>query len=162
DRRVVVEDAHARDVRLRLAWSGAGFANPDKGPLNALASVMQGSPASGLTKTLVFDRQLATSVTVAHIDVERGGVFQIEVSPRGATPLGTLEDVIDSVVQASLKTLPSDAELRRFKNSNAVTATVTLQGRLVRADTLAQGESWANDPVAYAKQVNAVARMTPE
>ena len=37
----------------------------------------------------------------------------------------------------------------------------SLQGRLFRVDTLAQGENWAGDPVAYAKQVNRTARLTP-
>jgi zinc protease len=109
----------------------------------------------------VYDRQFATFVNVAHFDVEHGGVLQIEVTPRGTTPLGAIEDVIDSVVRAARVTLPTQRELRRVKNANAVTAIASLQGRVFRADTLTQGESWANDPVVYAKQVNHMAALTP-
>jgi Predicted Zn-dependent peptidases len=161
DRRIVLEDPRARVARLRIAWSGAGFANPDKLALNALAAVLQGDRSSGLVKALVYDRQLATFVYAAHIDVENGGVFQIEATPRGNTSLGEIEDVIDSVVRTVRDTRPSERALERFKNAYAVTAVTSLQGRLFRVDTLAQGEGWAHDPVAYAKQVNQAARLTP-
>jgi len=161
ERRVVLEDRRGRGSALRIAWAGVGFAHPDKFALNALAAELQGNAASGLEKALVYDRQLATSVFVGHFDNENGGVFQIEAYPRGGTPLGAIEDVVDSVVRATREARPTDAQLRRFKNANAVAATVSLQGRLFRADTLAQGEGWANDPVAYAKQVSAAARVTP-
>jgi zinc protease len=161
ERRYVLEDSRSRVARLRVAWAGAGFANPDKLALNALAAVVQGDRSSGLTKALVYDRQFATVVNVFHADVENGGVFQIEVVPRGTTSLSAIEDVVDSVVQAATRTIPTERDLRRFKNENAVTAVATLQGRVFRADTLAQGQGWASDPVAYAKQVNGTMALTP-
>lgn len=161
ERRAVLEDSRSRVARLRVAWAGAGFANPDKLALNALASVLQGDRSSGLTKALVYDRQFATFVNVVHSDVEKGGVFQIEVFPRGTTSLSAIEDVVDSVVRVARQAAPTERELRRFKNENAVTAVASLQGRVFRADTLAQGEGWAHDPIAYAKQVNVTMALTP-
>jgi zinc protease len=161
DRRIVLEDARARGARLRVAWPGAGFAADDKLALNALASALQGDRSSGLVKALVYDQRLATFVNVAHFDLERGGVFQIETVPRAGASLSAIEDVIDSLVAVARRVPPSERELDRFKNANAVTAIASLQGRLFRADTLAQGEGWAHDPVAYAKQVNRAARLTP-
>jgi zinc protease len=162
ERRLVLEDARARVPRLRIAWAGASFTNPDKNALNALASALQGDRSAGLTKALVYDRQLATGVFVFAADLENGGVFQIEAAPRGTTPLGVLEDVIDSVVRVAIEIPPTEKQLRHFKNSNAINAITGLQSRVMRADTLTQGESWANDPVTYAKQVNAASKLTPE
>jgi zinc protease len=161
ERRVVLEDARGRVPVLRIAWSGAGFDHPDKGVLRALASTLTGSRTSGLTKALLYDRQLANSVVAAHFDVENGGVFQIEVVPRGSTPLGVIEDVVDSVVRVARKTPPTDAQLNRFKRADADTAVMTLQARQARADTLAQGQSWAGNPVAYVRQQGSVLRLTP-
>jgi zinc protease len=110
---------------------------------------------------LSYDRTLATFVNAAHFDLEQGGVFQIEVVPSGGASLSAIEDVIDSVVQSARSTPPSERQLERFKNANRVTAIASLQGRVFRADTLAQGESWAGDPVAYAKQVDRASRLTP-
>jgi zinc protease len=161
ERRIALEDPRGRAAVLRIIWPGVGFANSDKGALRALASVLTGNRRSGLVKALVYDRKLATFVLAAHFDVENGGFFQIEAIPQGATPLGAIEDVIDSVVKATIAAAPTEAQLRRFKNADADTAITTLQGRVARIDTLSQGQSWAGDPVAYAKQVDAAAKLTP-
>jgi zinc protease len=161
ERRAVLEDPSGRAPTLRIAWAGVGFDDPDKGALRALASVLTGGRTSGLTKALSFDRQLAAAVIVAHIDNEKGGVFQIDVAPRGNATLGAIEDVIDSVVRVARETPPTEAQLNRFKRADADTAVMTLQARFARADTLLQGQSWAGDPVAYAKQQNAVLKLTP-
>jgi zinc protease len=161
ERRVVLEDSHGRGATLRIAWAGVGFSHPDKGALRALASALTGNRTSGLQKALVYDKPLATNVIAAHIDNEAGGVFQIEVIPRGNTPLGVIEDVVDSVVRVARETPPSDAQLNRFKRADADTAVLTLQSRQARVDTLSQGQSWAGDPIAYTKQQHAVLQLTP-
>jgi zinc protease len=162
ERRVALEDAHGRSPSLRIAWAGVGFDDPDKGALRALASALTGSRTTGLVKALVYDRQLATNVIAAHYDVEKGGVFQIDVFPRGAASLGAIEDVVDSVVRAAREAPPGDAQLLRFKRADADTCVMTLQARQARVDTLTQGQSWAGDPVAYSRQQAAVLRLTPE
>ncbi|MGH7619507.1 MAG: M16 family metallopeptidase [Gemmatimonadaceae bacterium] len=162
ERRVVLEDPRGRGPSLRLAWSGVGFADPDKGALRALASVLTGGRNSGLIKALIYDHKLATFVLAAHFDNEKGGVFQIAVVPAGTTPLGAIEDVVDSVVHAARETRPTDAQLMRFKRADADTAVLTLQSRQARVDTLTQGQGWAGDPIAYAKQQSATSRLTPE
>lgn len=162
ERRVALEDPRGRGPTLRIAWIGVGFADADKGALRALASVLTGGRNSGLMKALVYDQKLATFVVAAHIDVEKGGVFQIEVVPRGTTTLGAIEDVVDSVVRVARETKPADAQLIRFKRADADTAVMTLQARQARVDTLAQGQGWAGDPIAYAKQQSAATRLTPD
>ena len=161
ERRVVLEDPRGRNPELRIVWPGVGFGDPDKGTLRALASVLTGNRRSGLVKALVYDRKLVSYVLAAHFDNENGGFFQIAAIPQGTTPLGAIEDVIDSVVKATIAAEPSEAQLRRFKNADADTAITTLQARAARVDTLAQGQSWAGDPIAYAKQVDATANLTP-
>jgi zinc protease len=161
ERRVVLEDPRGRGATLRFNWSGVGFADNEKGALRALASVLTGDRTSGLTKALVYDRAFATSVVAAHFDLQNGGVFQIEIVPRGNTPLGAIEDVVDSVVRVAQQTPPTDAQLTRFKRADADTAVTMLQSRQARSDTLAQGEAWAGDPIAYTKQQNAVLKLTP-
>jgi zinc protease len=161
ERRVALEDPRGRGATLRIAWAGVGFAHPDKGALRALASALTGSRTSGLTKALLYDKPLAAFVVAAHVDCEAGGVFQIEVVPRGNAPLGAIEDVVDSVVRAVRANPPTNVQLNRFKRADADTAVITLQARQARADTLGQGQSWAGDPIAYTKQQHAVLRLTP-
>ena len=160
DLRLVLEDARARAPRLRIAWPGVGFGHPDRPALLALATLLIGDRTSGLTKALTFDRPLATGVGGGHFELQHGGVFEFEVFPRDSTPLGVLEDVVDSVVRA-FRTAPlNEVALMRFKRTNARLATTSLQARYMRADTLAMGEVWAGNPVAYAEQVNKANALT--
>ncbi|MEO7083974.1 MAG: pitrilysin family protein [Gemmatimonadaceae bacterium] len=150
--RAVLEDARARVPRLRIAWPGAAFSNPDRVALKALVSVLTRDRTGRLSKALVYDLGLATRVVADNFDDERAGIFQIEVFPRPEASLTRIEQVVDSVI-AMLPAQPATREeLEAFAKSNAVLATTTLQTRAMRADTLAHGEVFAGDPVAYAKQ----------
>jgi zinc protease len=158
--RLVLEDARARTVALRFAWPTVGFAHPDRLPLVALASLLAQDRSSRLTKLLVFDRDLATRVSAENFDFEHGGLFQIEVSPKPGVALTRIEQLVDSALAAFDAEPISAAALESVKRSNAVKAITHLQARADRADTLAHGEIFAGDPVAYAKQVNRMFAIT--
>jgi len=160
--RYVLEDARARQPVLRIVWPTVGFASRDKIALNALASVLVTGRGGRLGKTLIDDRQLATSVAADNFDDPLGGLFQIEVVPRGNASLTTIEQVVDSVLASVSQSPPTARELRRFANANVLTSITKLQTREARADTLAQGAMWANDPADYAKQVDLGTRLTSE
>jgi zinc protease len=159
--RLVLEDARARSPRLRFAWAGAAFNDRDKVALAALASVLTRDRTGRLSKALVYDLGLATRVIAGNFDDEHAGVFQIEVFPRPNASLTRIENVVDSVLAALPSEHVTPAELTAFARSNAVLATTTLQTRAMRADTLAHGEVFAGDPVAYAKQVQRAFSLTP-
>ena len=159
--RLVLEDERARTTRIRFAWPTVSFAHDDKIPLNALASLLSRDRTGRLTKALVYDLDLATRVVAANFDLERGGIFQIEVFPRPNVPLTRIETVVDSVL-ADLPAHPATAaELEAFARANAVLAATTLQTRAARADTLAHGEIFAHDPAAYAKQLQRAFGLAP-
>ena len=159
--RAVLEDARARTPMLQRDWPGASFANPERSALVALASILTRDRVGRLTKALVYDRALATRVIAFNADLEKAGVFQIDVYPRPAASLTAIEQVMDSVIADVKVHGVTAAEIEPFKRANAVEAVATLQSRLARADTLANGEGFAHDPVAYARQVNRAFALTP-
>ena len=74
-----------------FAWRGRalGSRTTTSCALNALASVLQGDRSSGLVKALVYDRQLASFVNVAHFDnrerrrvSDRGGAARRDAARR--------------------------------------------------------------------------------
>jgi zinc protease len=153
-KRLVVEDPRARVTTLRLAWPSVRFADPDRLPLLALAWVLSRDRNGVLSKLLVYDRGLATRVLVTNFDFENGGLFQIDISPRPDSSMSAIETLVDSTLaELSAKSVRAE-ELAAFKRSNAVLAMTSLQTRAARADTLAHGETFAGDPIAYVKQVN--------
>jgi zinc protease len=158
--RVVLEDSRARTATLRLAWPSVAFADPDRVPLVALAALLTRERTNRLTKLLVVDRDLATRVTAVDYDFEHGGLFQIDVTAKPGVPLTRIEQLVDSAVAAFDLQPIAEQEFESFKRSNAVSAVTLLQTRALRADTLAHGEMFAHDPVAYAKQLNRMFALT--
>jgi zinc protease len=159
--RTVLEDPRLRNPVVQRAWPGASFANPDRPALLALASILMRDRVGRLTKALVYDRALATRVIAFNGDFELGGVFQINVYTRPNASLTMIEQVVDSVLADVRDHGVTAAEIEPFARANAIEAVTTLQSRLSRADTLANGEAFAHDPVAYAKQVNQAFALTP-
>jgi zinc protease len=161
EKRVVLEDSRANQPRLQIDWPVVGFSNPDRLALRALASALSINRFGRLSKLLINDRQLATIVSVEYYDFEKAGVFEVLVLPRPGASMTTIETLVDSVMTALPSSPLTPRELSRFNNNNAVTAVSSLQTRFARADTLAHGEIFAGDPIAYAKQVAAARALTP-
>lgn len=161
EKRLVVEDSRLRAPILRMAWFGAGVSSPDRERLNALAMALGDDREGRLSKLLVYDRKLATSVQVNNIDMETAGIFQIDIRPSANVSLSTIETVVDSVLK-DLSAAPfTDRNLLSFKRSTPVIAATSLQTRTARADTLAQSQTFAGDPDIYVKQAARIARLTP-
>lgn len=161
EKRLVLEDRRATQPQLHFAWVGASFANPDRLALNALGSILTLPRFGRLSKLLVDDRKLANAVVGGNSDLEKSGVFELIVFPRPGSSLTTIETLVDSVLAAVPTTPVAQRELDRFNNYNADSAVTFLQTQFARADTLAQGQMFTGDPVAYARQVNAARRLTP-
>jgi len=159
--RLVLEDPRARVATLRFAWPTVAYAAPDWVPLGALAWLLARDRTGVLTKLLVYDRGLATRVVATNFDFEKGGLFQIDVIPRPDSSMSTIETLVDSVLAGFSAASVRAGDLQAYARADAVNAITSLQTRAARADTLAHGELFAGDPAVYAKQVNAVARLTP-
>jgi predicted Zn-dependent peptidase len=161
EKRVVLEDRRANQPRLQIDWPVVGFSHPDRLALRALASALSINRFGRLSKLLITDRQLANIVSVDYYDFEKAGVFEVLVFPRPGASMTTIETLIDSVLAALPASPLTPRELTRFDNYDAVTAVASLETRFARADTLAHGEIFAGDPIAYAKQVAAARALTP-
>ena len=163
ERRLVLEDARAKQPELHFAWRGAPYRSPDRMALVAVASTLSLPRVGRLAKLLVSDRQLASNVTAENHDFEKSGVFEIIVVPRpgGEASMTQIERLVDSTL-ASFETASVTAEeLARFNAFNRVNAATSLQLHFARADTLAHDEIFAGDPGSYATQANAALSLTP-
>jgi len=161
EKRLVLEDSRANQPRLQFDWPGVGFSHRDRIALRALGSALSLNRFGRLSKLLVYDRELATNVTAEYYDFENAGLFEILVLPRPGVSMTAIETLVDSVLAALPSSPVTRHELARFNSYNAVTAVSSLQTRFARADTLAHGEMFARDPLAYAKQASIAQVLTP-
>jgi len=163
ERRLVLEDARAKEPQLHFAWRGAPYQARDRMALLALASALSLPRVGRLSKLLVSDRQLASNVTAENYDFEKSGVFEIIVVPRpeAGASMTQIERLVDSTLASFATTPVTPEELARFNAFNRVNAATSLQLHFARADTLAHDEVFAGDPGSYAAQANAALALTP-
>ena len=163
EKRLVLEDARSRTAQFRIAWPTIGNGHRDLHVLQTLASVLTLDRTSRLTKALVYDRQLATSVTAVNFDFENrnAGLFQISVTPRANASLTEIERVVDSVIAGVQLAPPTAREIQRARNFANVSTVTGLQYGLTRAERLAQGEVFDKNPLWFVSMLRDYTRITP-
>jgi len=114
ERRVVVTD-RVELPRLTLAWHTPAAFQPGDAELD-IAAVLLGDGKTGrLYKKLVYELQLAQTVSVSQGSASLGSVFAIEVVARPGIQLEQIQAVVDDEVAALARTAPSRAEMQRVR-----------------------------------------------
>ena len=162
ERRLVLEDAKATLPRLSIAWPTIGAHSPDAAPLGTLANLLVQDRTSRLTKLLVYDRQLATSVSANAQSFENEGTFTIAVNPRPNVPLTQIEQLVDSVIATFDATPPSAAEVARTKTYTVVGSITSLEPVQGKAEAIARGQTYFDDPLHYQVELRQAAAVTAE
>jgi zinc protease len=160
-KRLVLEDRKASLPQLTLAWPTVGDDSPDATALDALADVLTLDRTSRLTKLLVYDRQVATSVHAEQASNENAGRFEIDVRPRPGVALTDIERLVDSVVDAAVAVPPADSEVARAKNYAVVGTITSLEAVDRRGETLASGQTFFADPLHYLAELQQEQAVTP-
>jgi zinc protease len=161
EKRLVLEDAKSRVPKLTIVWPTVGTDNPDSRALRALSQLLTGDRNSRLSRALVYDHQLATSVMAYSGNDAKAGEFYISVSPRSNASLTEIERVIDSVVASVTTAPPTDREVQHFRNYTAVNAVTSLQSVLGKSETLNEGQTFSGDPLHYITETRATLVVTP-
>lgn len=163
EKRLVLEDPRAKLPQLTISWPTVGDVDADNAPLTAVARILTQDRTSRLTKLLVYDRQLATRVAAGQNDEdsENAGRFTISVTPRPGTSLTDIENVIDSTLASLASSPPDTKEVDRYKNFERVAAVIGIQSALGKAEVLAEGQTFFNEPLHYVKETEEALAVTP-
>jgi zinc protease len=102
--------------RIYLAWLTPRHLEPGDAALDVLADVLAGGKNSRLYKRLVYDMQIAQSVSAFQSSQALSSYFLIEATPRPGHTVEELQKVIDEEIAAVQKTAPSDHEVQRALN----------------------------------------------
>jgi zinc protease len=102
--------------RLYMAWLTPRHLEPGDAALDVVADLLAGGKNSRLFKRLVYDMQIAQSVSAFQNSQALSSSFQIEATPQPGHTVEELQKVIDEEI-AKLKTeTPSDREVQRSLN----------------------------------------------
>lgn len=115
DQRLLLED----DVslpRLYMAWHSPAAFEPGDAELDAAASVLAHGRAARLYRNLVYERQLAQSVTAYQGTALLGSTFRIIITARPGVSLAVMEDAVRAEITALATHGVTATELERARN----------------------------------------------
>ena len=101
--------------RLMKVWNVPGYCAQDFTLLDIASEVLAGGKNSRLYKRLVYQDQLATSVSAGMGPFEIGSQFMIDVMLRPGADLAEVEAAVDEELQTLLAKGPKADELRRVR-----------------------------------------------
>jgi zinc protease len=153
--------------KLTFLWPTVGVHDRDAATVGAMA-ILLGGPSgreddrtARLSKLLIYERNLATSVEVNQITDELAGIFLVEVLPRPGVSLTTIEQVVDSAVKALPTTPMTTTEAERLKNFLVVSRISTMQSVFGKARALGVSEIYFANPLGYVDQLERVMAVGP-
>jgi predicted Zn-dependent peptidase len=109
----------AQNVSFVIGYKAPSASSPDAPVLDVLASILSDGESSRLHRSLVYEQQIALSVSASFSERIDPGLFEfyIELKPGQASQAG--EKSLDDVLEKMRREGPSDRELQKAKNQLA-------------------------------------------
>ena len=135
--------------RLYLVWPSTPVFDVDEAPLDVLGTVLADGKSSRLYRTLVYEKQIARSVSVYNHAMEVAGEFNVQVTASPGHGLDEIQDVVEEELDRIRSEPLSERELERAKNrveSQHVRQLEQMGGFGGRADQLNYYNTFGGDP----------------
>jgi zinc protease len=161
DVRDTMED-RVPQARIYRIWHAPGWGDDDINDLTLAASVLGNGKSSRLERRLVYEKELATAVTVSPIEREIAGGFSITVSVKAGVDPADAEREMDAVLAQYLADGPMPDELARARARILAGFLRNMERLLGRGDILAENATYAADPEAHLKHFERLNAATPQ
>ncbi len=150
-------------ARVYKVWNVPGWGSADGDHLALVGNLLSTGKSSRLYKRLVYDEQIATSVSAYAELREIGGLFVIEATAKPGGDLARVERAVNEELARFLARGPTPAELQRVKTgfrAGFVRGIERIGGFGGKSDVLAQGEVYAGKADFYQTRLRRVAGAT--
>ena len=158
--RLVYED-RVQVPRLVIVWPTVGRQSDDRFALQVLDQVTTGPRTTRLTKALVYDRQLATSITARQDSDESAGEWRLTITPRPGISLTDLESAADVILDTLKAEGPTAEEIQRATAGLELNFVNGLESNLGRSMRLADGLGYDNDAGSFQTEYQKMLAVTP-
>jgi len=159
---VTVEDSFARLRQVTFAWhTPALFADGDA-ELDVAADALSADGRGRLYKTLVYDKQLAQSVSASQQSTQFSSLFTITVTLRTGADLEQVTKLVMDEVSRLAKESVTDKELQRFVVDTESNVIWGLERLNARADALQNYNHFLGDPGKLTYDLDRYRKTTPD
>ncbi len=147
--------------RIYKTWNVPELGNPEGEQLDNLAAALGGDKNARLTKRLVYDEQIATSVAVMNPQSELAGQFRIIVTAKPDADLKKIEVAIDEEVNRLIQSGPTQAEIDKNIVQTVSGVISGLESTSSKAADLAQWEMISGNPGGWKQSLSRLEASTP-
>ncbi len=145
-----------------LVWPTVPANHPDEAALDVLASVLGGeSRWNRLFRALLYDRQIATSVSASHPTFLLTGLFEINLFARSGQDLDEMIGLVRAEIERLKRDGPTADEVRRVKIERRKQQSLELDSVTSKARVLCQNAATNGDPLAYRTVLQRIFAVTP-
>lgn len=151
-------------TRIYRFWAVPGLDNPDNIALRVGALVLGGLASSRLDDALVRGQQLAVAAEASADVFAQAGQFVVHADVKPGQDVSRLGAALDAEIARLVKDGPTQDELQRAATVYASGEIHNLEsvGGNGKAATLAEGLLYNGDPAQYARDLAAIAALTPQ
>ncbi len=149
--------------RVYMVWNIPQFGSPDADYLDLVSDILSQGKSSRLYKRLVYDEQIATSVTANAGMREIGGQFEISATAKPGGSLEQIERGIQEELDRFLRDGPTAEELERVRTQYRaafIRGIERIGGFGGKSDRLAIGEVFLGDPSSFKPSLQRVESAT--
>ncbi|MEP7234486.1 MAG: pitrilysin family protein [Ignavibacteriota bacterium] len=129
---------------VAIAFQSALLYSQSDYAMDILSDCLASGRSSRLYRSLVYEKQLAKSVTAYNISLEKSGIFLISCIAQSGVAPETLEAAIWEELHRSINEI-TEEELTKSKNKNEMRRAHSLQQLSSRNDTLQQAYTYTGD-----------------
>ena len=150
-KRGVLQD-RVPQARITMVWNFPEWGSPEETLLDIASDVLSAGKSSRLYKRLVYDDQIATSVSATIRPGEIGSQFNITATAKPGGDLATVEKALREELERFLKDGPTPGELERTKiqyRAQFLRGIERIGGFGGKSDILATNAVYAGDPGLY-------------
>ncbi len=151
-------------VRVYRSYHAAPWKSADVQYLGLLGEVLTGSKSARLTRRLVYEKGLATSVSATMNDSEIASTFDVVVMLKPGADQAVVEREVDLALNEMMEKGPGAAELARAQTSALTGYSRSIErlgGFGGRSDLLAESMTFGGSPDAYLDNLQTMATATP-
>ena len=135
--------------RLSKIWNIPEYGHRDAALLDVFADALAAGRTARLTKRLVYDEQLATSVNASAGASEVAGRFTVTVTGKPAADMARIERIVDDEMARLMADGPTASELERIRAANVAGMVRGLESIGNKATILATAETYLGSPDAW-------------
>ncbi len=161
--RVSYEDS-VQLPRLYMSWHTVPNFNKDAAALSILGGILSAGRGSRLQSNLVYDKQIAQTVSAFNGAQEIAGRFQIVATARQNKPLDEIEKELNAEIERIKKEPPTQDEIARTVNqieSSFIFGLQSVGGFGGKSDQLNQYATFVGKPDYFQADLNRFRQVTP-